>query len=77
MKVKDKWECEMCGKGFDTPYAVRDEVAICNGGDTRGYAYVCSGCIKRLTAILDEQFLNNKYAERIREKERIASAVSK
>ena len=69
MIIPTRWSCELCGKEFDTPYAVRDQVVVMNGEDDRAYPYVCSKCIKSLVSTLDELFPKNKYAVRAKEKQ--------
>ena len=76
MIITQHYECEICSREFEKPEMVRDEIAICNGEDSRAYAYVCAPCIKKVVQVLDENFPKSKYAKRIREAERIAQAVA-
>ena len=71
MQQKPLWGCEMCGKLYDTPYAVRDAVCVENGENSRAYAYTCVKCIKAVVELFDREFPNNKYLLRMLEKERI------
>lgn len=76
MKVPGSWQCELCGREFDTPYAVRDEVIFMNGENDRAYPYVCAKDLKALVELLDREFPKNKYVLRIKEAERIAASVA-
>jgi len=68
-----KFQCELGGESYDTALEVRDEIAVQNGADSRAYAYVCADHLKQVVALLDREFVNNKYAERARQ----AAAVNK
>ena len=52
--------CDLNGERFEKMEAVRNDVMIQNGDNSRTYIHVCDKCIEKLVRTIDEVFPKNE-----------------